>query len=120
MKCSHTDLDLYEFIWYCYLVPPPPPPPNTHTPGELVYTVEDAVETMGFGFFQIIVTLFSGLLWVQCDLHLTCTCTVQPLFFGAFIILIVKSRLLCILGGTKYYPQCGYLWEEGKFSEWPV
>lgn len=32
--------------------------------GELVYTVEDAVETMGFGFFQVLVTVFSGLIWV--------------------------------------------------------
>ncbi len=40
-----------------------------HAPraGELVYTVEDAVETLGFGLFQVIVTIFSGLLWVCCQ-----------------------------------------------------
>ena len=29
------------------------------------YTVEEAVEKLGFGTFQIIVTVFSGLLWVS-------------------------------------------------------
>ena len=28
------------------------------------YTVEEAVEKLGFGPFQLIVTVFSGLLWV--------------------------------------------------------
>ena len=28
------------------------------------YTVEEAVEKLGFGAFQLIVTVFSGLLWV--------------------------------------------------------
>ena len=32
---------------------------------EKVYTVEEAIEKIGFGFFQVIVTLFSGLLWVR-------------------------------------------------------
>ena len=30
-----------------------------------VYTVEDAVNQLGFGLFQIIVTFFSGLTWVR-------------------------------------------------------
>ena len=30
-----------------------------------VYTVEDAINYMGFGPFQIIVTLFSGMIWVR-------------------------------------------------------
>lgn len=30
-----------------------------------VYTVEDAVEKLGFGTFQIVVTIFSGLIWVS-------------------------------------------------------
>lgn len=40
---------------------------------ESVYTVEEAVEKLGFGIFQILVTVFSGLLWV-CS---TCTYTVR-------------------------------------------
>ena len=32
---------------------------------EPVYTVEDAVNHMGFGVFQIIVTLFAGFTWVR-------------------------------------------------------
>lgn len=34
------------------------------TESELVYTVEDAIEHMGFGPFQLLVTLFSGMIWV--------------------------------------------------------
>lgn len=33
---------------------------------EQAYTVEEAIEKMGFGFFQVIMTVFSGLLWVRC------------------------------------------------------
>ena len=29
------------------------------------YTVEEAVEKLGFGSFQLLVTVFSGLLWVS-------------------------------------------------------
>ena len=29
------------------------------------YTVEEAVEKLGFGSFQLLVTLFSGFLWVS-------------------------------------------------------
>ena len=32
---------------------------------ETVYTVEDAVNYMGFGVFQILVTFFSGFIWVR-------------------------------------------------------
>ena len=32
---------------------------------EEAYTVEEAIEKLGFGFFQVLVTLFSGLLWVR-------------------------------------------------------
>ena len=32
---------------------------------DLTYTVEEAVEKLGFGPFQLIVTVFSGLLWVS-------------------------------------------------------
>ena len=30
-----------------------------------VYTVEDAVEAIGFGSFQIVVTIFAGMIWVS-------------------------------------------------------
>ncbi len=30
-----------------------------------VYTVENAVEAIGFGPFQIIVTIFAGMIWVS-------------------------------------------------------
>ena len=43
---------------------------------EQVFTVEEAIEKMGFGFFQVMVTVFSGLLWVslliQCSYMFTC------------------------------------------------
>ena len=32
---------------------------------DATYTVEEAVEKLGFGSFQILVTVFSGLLWVS-------------------------------------------------------
>ena len=32
---------------------------------EVVYTVEDAVNDMGFGAFQVLVTFFSGFIWVR-------------------------------------------------------
>lgn len=36
-----------------------------HTPdADGYYTVEDAVEEIGFGPFQIIVTIFAGMCWV--------------------------------------------------------
>ena len=38
---------------------------HMHTAADQVYTVEDAIEKLGFGFFQVLVTLFSGLLWVS-------------------------------------------------------
>ena len=35
-----------------------------------VYTVEDMVERMGFGWYQLAITLFSGSLWVsKCIVH---------------------------------------------------
>ena len=34
------------------------------TPVQNVYTVEDVVEKMGFGWYQLGITLFSGSLWV--------------------------------------------------------
>ena len=30
-----------------------------------VYTVEDAVERIGFGPFQVVVTIFTGMIWVS-------------------------------------------------------
>jgi hypothetical protein len=30
-----------------------------------IFTVEEAIEKMGFGPFQILITVFSGLLWVR-------------------------------------------------------
>ena len=33
--------------------------------GQLIYTVEDAMEKLGLGPFQVIITIFSGLLWVR-------------------------------------------------------
>lgn len=30
-----------------------------------VYTVEDAIEYMGFGPFQILITIFAGMVWVS-------------------------------------------------------
>ena len=33
------------------------------------YTVEEAVEKLGFGSFQLLVTVFSGLLWVSRELQ---------------------------------------------------
>ena len=30
-----------------------------------MYTVEDAIEHIGFGPFQIVVTLFTGMIWVS-------------------------------------------------------
>ena len=36
------------------------------------YTVEDAVEKLGFGTFQIVVTVFSGLMWVCISYSLDC------------------------------------------------
>ena len=35
------------------------------TAAEQVYTVEEAIEKMGFGFFQVLLTVFSGLIWVS-------------------------------------------------------
>ena len=32
---------------------------------ETAYTVEDAINHMGFGAFQIVVTLFAGFVWVR-------------------------------------------------------
>ena len=34
------------------------------------YTVEEAVEKLGFGSFQLLVTVFSGLLWVSREVPL--------------------------------------------------
>ena len=41
------------------------------TADEQLYTVEDAIEKLGFGFFQVLVTLFSGLLWVSVGRYLS-------------------------------------------------
>lgn len=30
-----------------------------------VFTVEEAIEKLGFGPFQILITIFSGMLWVS-------------------------------------------------------
>ena len=30
-----------------------------------IFTVEEAIEKMGFGPFQILITVFSGMLWVR-------------------------------------------------------
>ncbi len=32
---------------------------------ERYYTVDDAVEKLGFGPFQVLVTVFAGLIWVS-------------------------------------------------------
>lgn len=32
---------------------------------DIVYTVEDAIDKMGFGPFQILVTVFAGMVWVS-------------------------------------------------------
>ena len=32
---------------------------------EVIYTVEDAVDYIGFGPFQILMTLFAGMIWVK-------------------------------------------------------
>ena len=45
-------------------------------------TVEEAIEKMGFGPFQILVTVFCGLLWVShslCSLFFTCLYTTHKL-----------------------------------------
>ena len=39
---------------------------RTYTdPNGPVYTVEDAIDHMGFGPFQILVTIFAGMIWVS-------------------------------------------------------
>ena len=38
--------------------------------------MEDAVEKLGFGTFQIVLTVFSGLVWVSESVAITSTCTV--------------------------------------------
>ena len=39
---------------------------RTYTdPDGPVYTVEDAIDYMGFGPFQILVTIFAGMIWVS-------------------------------------------------------
>ena len=30
-----------------------------------VFTIDEAVEKLGFGFFQILITVFCGLIWVR-------------------------------------------------------
>jgi len=42
------------------------------------YTVEEAVEKLGFGTFQIIVTVFSGLLWVADAMELMLLSVLSP------------------------------------------
>ena len=37
---------------------------------ELYYTVEDAVNQLGFGAFQILVTVFCGMIWVSLQLFI--------------------------------------------------
>ena len=37
---------------------------------DAVYTVEDVVERMGFGWYQLGITLFSGSLWVSRVKHM--------------------------------------------------
>lgn len=39
--------------------------PFNHCSIDSTYTVEEAVEKLGFGSFQLLVTVFSGLLWVS-------------------------------------------------------
>ena len=39
--------------------------PFNHCSIGSTYTVEEAVEKLGFGSFQLLVTVFSGLLWVS-------------------------------------------------------
>lgn len=34
-------------------------------PEDRVYTVEDAIDYMGFGPFQVVVTIFAGMIWVS-------------------------------------------------------
>ena len=34
---------------------------------DVVYTVEEAIERMGFGPFQILITAFAGMIWVSVE-----------------------------------------------------
>ena len=54
----HTQPVMYADVM-CLLLPPLP------DEEELCYTIEEAVNRIGFGFFQVIVTFFTGLLWVS-------------------------------------------------------
>ena len=38
---------------------------RTREEDDIVYTVEDAIDKMGFGPFQILVTVFAGMVWVS-------------------------------------------------------
>ena len=40
-------------------------PDDDDTPD--VYTVENAVDEMGFGLFQVLLSIFAGLIWVRKD-----------------------------------------------------
>ena len=44
-----------------------------------VYTVEDAVNYIGFGPFQILVTIFAGMIWVRYINTMYCINTVHRL-----------------------------------------
>lgn len=41
-----------------------------HPPDPGVYTVDDAIEKLGFGPFQVIVSTMAGMIWVCCSRQL--------------------------------------------------
>ena len=65
------------------------PHAHTHATAEQVYTVEEAIEKLGFGFFQVLVTVFSGLLWVSLLLRINLF-----FFFKFWIVSTVHVRFI--------------------------
>ena len=53
---------------------------------EIVYTVEDAIDQMGFGPFQVLVTIFAGMVWVRFLSHPTSYYTCMYMYPSATLV----------------------------------
>lgn len=51
-----------------------------------VFTVEEAIEKLGFGPFQILITVFSGMLWVSYWFLVLLSYQFHINFIGAFFV----------------------------------
>ena len=51
-----------------------------------VFTVEEAIEKLGFGPFQILITVFSGMLWVSYWFLVLLSYQFHINFSGAFFV----------------------------------